>query len=483
MNIKLLIVILYMIAMIAISAWSTWKIRNEGASGYLLAGKGVPWVLLATMVMGLSIGGTSTTGVAQNAYGYGISAGWYGVSIAVGVLVFAALIMKKAYKYNFGTSAEIFGRAFSKPEGFLCAVFGTIVMIGMYALQIISGGSVLYGLLPDVFNMASAQIVTAVIFLVISLLGGYMGAIMVNLLNTALIYIGLIAAMVSSLSKVGGLGSLTETLYTLEPETPWTNGIAGAGLVVVVSWILTQVLNGMANQSHFQVIASAKNYKHAKWGVVIGAILIIPTGFMCAIVGMVARVNFPELAENGMTSAAFTMVVSQMNPVIGGIILASLWAAVVSTAVGFTSGASMLVSQVLIKQFFFPSISDKAQVVISRLVVILMTAFALFVALQVSGIVSFFMLIANFIVPQGVLIVLMFHFPGAVRKSTCIVSLIATVVAIVAWNLIPALHIFRELIYLVAVVTVLCALICRLVDKRPVDYARVFDEAHAQKDI
>lgn len=51
MNVKLLIVVLYMALMIAISVWSTWKIKNQGASGYLLAGKSVPWLLLAIVAM------------------------------------------------------------------------------------------------------------------------------------------------------------------------------------------------------------------------------------------------------------------------------------------------------------------------------------------------------------------------------------------------------------------------------------------------
>lgn len=482
MEVKIAIVIVYMIAMFGISAWSTWKIKNQGSSGYLLAGKSVPWILLATMAIGISIGGTTTTGVAQYGYSYGLSAGWYGVATVVAFLAFMAIAMKKSYKYNFSTSAEIFGRAFSKPEGFLCALFGIVVMIGMYALQIISGGAVLYGLLPEVFTMTSARVVTTIVFLVISLLGGYMGAVMVNLLNTILIYVGLILAVISALNSAGGWSNLVAALDTAAPEVPWTSPVAGAGLVVIISWILTNTINGIANQAHFQLVGSAKDYKSAKRGLLVGALCILPTGFLCAIIGMVARVQFPQLAETGMTSAAFTMVVSQMSPLIAGFVLAGLWAAVVSTAIGFTSGTSMLITGVLVKQYIKSDVSDRAQLIMSRIIVVLMSAFALFIALRVMSIVSFFMTIATFIVPQGVLVFLMFHFPKTVKRSSCIVSLIATLLAIICWNLVPALHIFRELPYLVVIVTVVCAALCALFDRRSIEYSRVFVEESAQKD-
>lgn len=480
MNIKLLIVVLYMALMIAISVWSTWKIKNQGASGYLLAGKSVPWLLLATMVMGLSIGGTATTGVAQNAYQYGISAGWYGVSVAVAVLAFAAVVMKKAHRYNFGTAAEIFGRAFDKPEGFLCVLTSVIQHIGLYSLQIISGGAVLYGLLPGVFSLTSAQIVTAVIFLVISLLGGYLGAVMVNLINTLLIYIGLFIATFTSLGSVDGWGNLTMSLQAASPDVPWTNLISGAGIVTILSWMLTQVINGLANQPHFQLVASAKNYKNAKIGIVVGAILMLPVGFLCAVVGMVARIRFPELLASGETSSAFTMVVGAMHPLVGGLVLAGLWAAVVSTAIALNSGVQMLGVHVLIKEFFAPNMKDKTEVMLSRIFVVIVTLVSLFLALMVSEIVSLFMTVATFVVPQGVLLLLMFHFPKVVKKSSCVVSLIATLAAIVAWYLFPALHVFRELAYFVVVVTLACVVICYLVDKRPVDYSKVFVERDVQ---
>ena len=55
--------------------------------GYLLAGRGLPTVVVATMLAGLAVGGASTIGVAERAYSVGISAGWYNAAWAAGALL------------------------------------------------------------------------------------------------------------------------------------------------------------------------------------------------------------------------------------------------------------------------------------------------------------------------------------------------------------------------------------------------------------
>ena len=77
-QIPLLVVVFYMVILFAVTWWA--RSLNErgggGAVGYLLAGRGLPTIVVASLLAGLAVGGASTIGVAERAYGVGLSAGW-----------------------------------------------------------------------------------------------------------------------------------------------------------------------------------------------------------------------------------------------------------------------------------------------------------------------------------------------------------------------------------------------------------------------
>lgn len=77
MNIALIIVVVYMLLLLFVAWASTMFRRNKSAESFLLADKQLSWPLVGVMIAGIAVGGSSTVGIAQNAYTTGISAGWY----------------------------------------------------------------------------------------------------------------------------------------------------------------------------------------------------------------------------------------------------------------------------------------------------------------------------------------------------------------------------------------------------------------------
>ncbi|MCG8525647.1 MAG: hypothetical protein MI748_04650, partial [Opitutales bacterium] len=123
MNIPLLIVILYIVALYAVSWYSTKLSKTGGAVGYLLAGRGLPSYIVAVMVAGLAVGGVSTVGVAESAYTQGISAGMYNVAWAVGAIIVGLVAAKRFRNMNISTIPELFERYYDK-SGRIVGVLG-----------------------------------------------------------------------------------------------------------------------------------------------------------------------------------------------------------------------------------------------------------------------------------------------------------------------------------------------------------------------
>ena len=75
--VPLLVVVFYLAALFAVTWWARrLNARGGGGSvGYLLAGRGLPTVVVASMLAGLAVGGASTIGVAERAYSAGLTAG------------------------------------------------------------------------------------------------------------------------------------------------------------------------------------------------------------------------------------------------------------------------------------------------------------------------------------------------------------------------------------------------------------------------
>ncbi len=113
--VPLLVVVFYLAALFVVTWWARrLNARGGGGSvGYLLAGRGLPTVVVASLLAGLAVGGASTIGVAERAYGVGLSAGWYNAAWAAGAVVmglFAARRYRRLFpNYSNATTAWVGG--------------------------------------------------------------------------------------------------------------------------------------------------------------------------------------------------------------------------------------------------------------------------------------------------------------------------------------------------------------------------------------
>ncbi|MEE0435371.1 MAG: hypothetical protein UDB11_08205 [Peptococcaceae bacterium] len=117
MNIALIIVVVYMLLLLFVAWASTMFRRNKSAESFLLADKQLSWPLVGVMIAGIAVGGSSTVGIAQNAYTTGISAGWYDVAWAAGAIVVGFALASHMRQCEYDTINKmlecVFGNAFS----------------------------------------------------------------------------------------------------------------------------------------------------------------------------------------------------------------------------------------------------------------------------------------------------------------------------------------------------------------------------------
>ncbi|MDR2503537.1 MAG: sodium:solute symporter family protein [Deltaproteobacteria bacterium] len=461
--IPLTIVVVYMVVLYSV-AWYSTKLSQGGAKGFFLANRGFPVGIIAVMVCGMAVGGASTVGVAQNAYTNGLSAGMYNAAWGAGAIICGLVLAKRMRNMTVYTLTEFLGHFYGPGARFIGVVGQLIVMLTIVSLQYVAGGAVLTALLPEYFTFNSGMLFTAAAFVGICLIGGYWAAGLSNLINVIVIYIGLIIGAVTLVSASGGLAAMNTAL----PDAKWFSFTEGMGLFPIITWFTVMITQAQSTQGVIQIGFAAKDGPTASKGFILAGLLILPAGFISAIFGITAAIQFPGLANS---VEALPKVVLSTSPIIAGFVLAGLWAADVSTAVGLLLGCATMILRDIINPIQKKERTKKEEMLVSRALVLVVAFITFFMALQVRSVLGTIMIGLSLTAPFTLTLLTTFYTPQLCRKSSAFWCLVVGVLAIFMWQFAPGdiraflRDTFRHLIYLEWLACIVTFFVVALVDK------------------
>lgn len=439
MNTSLAIIILYIIALFAIS-WYAKKRSEESSEAYALASRKLTAPLIGVSIIGLAVGGASTIGVSESAFKVGLSAGWYTIAWALGAIVMGLFMAKKYREQNITTISELIERHHGTNAVILGVICQIIIQLVIISLQYIAGGSILHAIMPEIFDFKTGMFVSAVVFIGITFIGGMWSASLANVLNITLIYLGIIAATVIQFTKVGGMAGLSAQLPA---GVPWFSFVDGVGIKNITSWVVTLVTVNLSLQSILQISLGAKDAETAKKGFVWGGIIMIPVGVLAAFLGICAKAMYPD----AQAALALPQVIVSMQPLLAGFTLAALWAADVSTACNLLLSAGTLFSKDIYKRFMNPNCNEKKQVSMMRACVIVTGLLTYGMALGVSSILGTIMIGLSLTAAFSVIVIVALFMPRYSCKIAGFWTLLVGLAVLILWQLVPAVRIFPNVIY------------------------------------
>lgn len=440
MNISLIIVAIYILILFVISFFAKKK-AGKGSESYTLAGRKLTTPLITCSLIGLAIGGASTIGVAEQSFNIGLSAGWYNVAWGLGAIVMGLALAGKYRDFNVSTVPELFGRFYDRKSRVVCVICQIIIQLVVVSLQYIAGGAILSSLLPGIFTLKTGMIVSACVFIGITFIGGMWSAGLCNLFNVPLKYTGIILCTILAVSSRGGLHNMR---LQLPHNVPYFSFIQGTGIWVILSWVLIMTTQVMSMQGPVQLTFAAKNAKTARNGFVLGGLLMIPIGFLCALIGMVARTAFPDVSA---TMALPKMILS-LNPLVAGITLAALWAADVSSACSMLLGSATLISHDVYKEFINPKADDKKLLIINKILVCILGVFTFVLALSMGGILKTISIGLSLSTAFTVTFLFTIFLPKFCRKNSAFCTTLVGIITLFLWQLIPAFRVFPHVIFM-----------------------------------
>jgi len=433
---------------------------------YLLAGRGLPFWVVVFMLAGLAIGGASTVGVAERAYTSGISAAWYDGAWAIAVVIVGLVAAHKFRQLEMTTIPEFFERYYNVQGRVIGTIGQLVIQIIILALQFIAGGAILYSLLPDIFSFQAGMLATAVVFVGVTLIGGFWSAGLTNIINVILIYVGIIIGAIMIIGKIGGP---SEFIARIPPSHPGFD-IGGIGWGLVFAWIIVILTQAFSVQAISQISFAAKDARAARKGFIVAGLLILPAGVICGIIGIAATILHPGITP----TEAFPKTILSLSPFVAGLVLAGLWAAVLSTASALLVGGATLIVGDIIKRFIAPDIDQKKERLGSRLAILGMSFISYFIAISVSGILKTIMIALSLTAAYTLLLLMTLFWPKLCRRSHAVWTLLASMAAFAAWLIIPQIPQFFNTIhlphsiYLIWLVSIITFVLITIVDKRKI---------------
>lgn len=454
MSVSLAILILYIVALFAIS-WFAKK-RSEGTTeNYALAGRKLNAPLIGVSIIGLAVGGASTIGVSEHAFKVGLSAGWYTAAWGIGAIVMGMFLAEKYRKANITTVSELIEKHHDSKAVVLGVICQIIIQLVIISLQYIAGGSIISAIMPEI-DFKVGVMISAVTFIGITFIGGMWSASLSNILNIILIYGGIAIATVIQFAKVGGLGGLE---MKLPANVPWFDPIAGVGVTGIMSWIVVLVTVNLSLQSIIQISLGAKDAATARKGFVWGGILMIPVGFMSALLGICAKAAYPT----ANAALALPQAIVELQPLLAGLTLAALWAADVSTACNLLLSAGTLFSKDIYKRYMNPACDESKQLSVMRWSVIISGIMTVGMAMMVSGILNTIMMGLSLTAAFSIIVIVALFFPQYACKAAGFNTMLVGLVLLIAWQLVPAIRIFPHVIYLEWVACILTYVVTAIV--------------------
>ena len=323
--------------------------------------------LVAGMILGTLVGGSSTVGTAQLAYAYGFSACWFTFGASIGCLLLALFFTDKLYESKEQTISSVIVKEYGVKVGSTASILGAVGIFINIIAQILAASVLIESVFP--MPMAAASFIAVVIMAAYVVFGGVKGAAIVGIVKLILTYLGVVICGALLMGKVGSLGDFLAGFQTEGILTPFARGVlkdGGAGLSVIVGVLSTQ--------SYAQAILSARGTKEAKRGALISACFIPPIGIIGILIGLYMRANFPGIAP---ASAFPVFVLKFMPPLLAGITLATLLVVVVGTGAGLSLGISTIFTRDILKGLLKKELDGKKSLAVSRAAILtaLMGAF------------------------------------------------------------------------------------------------------------
>ena len=380
MNVVVISIVLGYLGIMLLIGWIASK-KISSNDDFLVAGRRLGPILMAGTLAATEIGGGSSMGVVEKAYGdWGLGAIWYVIAMAITFLILA-FFAPKFRNSMVKTIPEFFRKRYGEAPGAVSAIIMILPLIGLTAIQFIASAvvlSVMTGL-----SYPTSVIVVTFIVTTYSVLGGLWSVTLTDFVQMFLIVFGMLLVIPFAINNAGGWANIT----ALVPASKFSL-TEGIGWGTIISLIVMYTASFAVGQEVVQKYFAAKSEKAAIQGSLLAAAVFVVFAFIPAILGIITyamvqngMLDGTAIMENGARYALPTLAIQTMPSFLVGILFAGLISATMSSADSDMLGAGSIYSNDIYKVYLNKNATDKQLLRMTQYTMIVIGVLSMLVAL------------------------------------------------------------------------------------------------------
>lgn len=351
---------------------------------FLLAGRRLGLLLATFTLTATYFGGGYFLGLSSYAYDHGWVALWQAIGGGLGFILVAFVAFKMRDLAFYTVPDYLEHRYGGKTIRVLSALLSLIALVGILGAQVLATRAVL-AMVGVESNIG--LILAALIFVGYTVVGGLWAVTLTDFVQVSIAALGAVIAAVVAVSRAGGYQSLVATVTAQgvgEGFFTWSGGD-----ISLVMWLtLPMMMYTLIGQDVYQRLFATKDGKTARTAGILSGLAIVVICIFTVLIGLAAKAIFPDLADS--SQAATTVISSFFHPVMAGIILAAVMAAIMSTADSIlTAGTSHIIRDFYMEVFGVKEEgNEKRLLALSRLWTLILGVGSIFFALAIPSIID-----------------------------------------------------------------------------------------------
>lgn len=384
--------ILYFVAMLAVGIYFFFATKkNSGEKEYFLGGRQMgPWVT-AMSAQASDMSAWLLMGLPGSILAFGFGKAWIGIGLSIGTILNWILVAKRLRKFS-----EASGDAITVPNylsnrflaknhvlSVICASVFLIAFTLYVASGFAAGAKVFVTLFPSL-SLQTAMIIFASIIIIYTFLGGFKAVCWTDFFQGLLMIVALLAVPILIVVSKGNqldVSVLSKVYEYNGTKYPFVSDFFSASWKDIVSGLAWGL--GYFGMPHiivrFMSIKKPSMVKKSATVAIIWVILSLAAAILIAVFGRMLIAE--ELLSTGAQEMVFVRLARDLfPPFIAGLLLAAIIAASMSTADSQLLVASSSFTSDIYKPLFRKNASDRELLWIGRIVVVVVSLVAYFIA-------------------------------------------------------------------------------------------------------
>ena len=390
--------VLYLALMIVVGA--IYAKKNSSSEDYFLGGRNLNGFVAALSAQASDMSGWLLMGLPGSVYAFGTGQIWIAVGLFIGTVCNWLFISKRLRRYtiranNALTLPTYFENRFHDKRRVLLLVSSITIVIFflVYTASALAAGGKLFNLVFGI-DYTVAMTVGAAVILVYTFMGGFMAVCTTDFIQGMLMLVGLLAVPLIAMGFVGAgnVGDLVEKSNVAGGASAYLNIMYNGAEKHRFIDILSQLAWGLGYMGmphilvRFMAVKDEKELSKSKGVAILWVALSL--AFAC-VIGVVGRAYlYPTVLEGGQSENVFIAMIIDLFtkdiklPIVGGIFLCGILAAIMSTADSQLLVSASSVAEDIYKGILKKDADDKKVLRVSRITVLVIAVLAYIIALD-----------------------------------------------------------------------------------------------------